>query len=333
MLGGKRGGIEQALVDSSEALRLQGHEVTAFIRDRAAIAPVLKQAGIPFQTLYLPSRWNLFARAALACALRRYDLVLVHGNRAGQMTRGTAKLPPILAVSHSRFFTPMKHFAGIIALSADRARDLGTPYVVPNLVRLPAYTPRTEHTPPVIGALGRFSTEKGMDMLVDALHLLHQRGIAFETRIGGDGPQKKIITERIAMRGLGDKITLLDWVADKDAFYRGIDLFVLPSRSETFPITLLEAMSHACPVVATRCGGAERIMKSGLQGLLCEITAHELANALEWMVTHPAQALAMGAAGRTHAEQHYAIDVVGKKLSDIAAEIVAQTATPHAKRA
>ena len=53
---------------------------------------------------------------------------------------------------------------------------------------------------------------------------------------------------------------------DKENFYRSIDIFCLPSRSESFSITLVEAMAHGCPVVASRCDGPSEIVEHGVTG-------------------------------------------------------------------
>lgn len=326
MLGAGRGGVEQALVDSSEALTRAGHHVTAFVRRGAAITAALNGAQIPHVALHTTARWNLLARAQFLRRLRDFDLVLLHGNRAAQMTRGL-RHTPVVAVAHSRFFKRLPHLSAVIALSADRAHALNTPYIVPNLVRLPPITPRAAfRTPPVIGALGRLSPEKGMDIFVDALHLLRTQGIMFKAVLGGTGSEEAALTDRIRAYGLAEDITLAGWVNNTHAFFENIDLFVLPSRTENFPITLIEAMAHGCPIVATRCGGTERVMKVGAHGVPCEIDPTAMAEALGWALSNPAAMLAMGHEACAYTEAHYALDVVGKKLSTIAEEIVASTA-------
>ena len=320
MLGGKTGGIEQALLDTSEALRTQGHAVTAFVRTGAAILPQLMQAQIPTVSLSLPYRWNLLGRVALGQRLKDFDIILLHGNRAGELTRGQRRLPPILAVVHSRFFKEQPHFSALIALSEERASALTTPlpvYVAPNMIRIPQATARAAfRAPPIIGAMGRLSTEKGFDLFIDALALLRDRGIAFRAILGGTGAEESALQKRITERGLARDVLLLGWVKDKAAFFRGIDIFVLPSRTENFPITVLEAFAHGCPTIATRCG-AEVIVAHEENGLLADISAESIADALAQAIANPATTEKLGIAARTHAEQHYAMEVVGKQLSEI----------------
>lgn len=324
MMGGKVGGVEQALLDTSEALRAQGHEVTAFIRAGAALLPPLMQARIPTVSLAMPYRWNLGGRFKLGQRLSTHDLILLHGNRAGELTRGLRNLPPILAVVHSRFFKPQPHFTALLALSPERAKELNTPYVAPNMVRLPAYTPRGPfRNPPVIGAMGRLSEEKGFDLLIDAFALLRQRGIAFHALIAGVGGQEATLRKRIAQHQLETTVELIGWVADKAAFFARLDMFVLSSRTENFPITLLEAMAHGCPTIATRCGGPQTIITEETNGYLTDIAAAAIAETLTHALGNETATRALGEAARTHAAQHYTMEVVGKQLSDIATKVAA----------
>ena len=327
MLGGKRGGIEQALIDTSEALVHEGHRITAFIRKGAAIAPGLASAGITTRVIIAPYRWNLLGRARLIDALREFDAILLHGNRAASYTKTRSLLPPAIAVAHSRFFRYEPHLSAVIALSQQKASLLDVPcpvHVVPNLVRIPALAPREGfRAPPVIGAIGRLSHEKGFDLFIDALALLRARGVAFRAVIGGAGAEEPTLTAQIKTLGLEHSVTLTGWVADKASFFSGIDLFVMSSRTENFPITLLEAMAHGCPAIATHCG-AEVILTNEEIGRLSPISAQGLADVIDAALVNEPATHAMGRAARAHAEQHYAMDVVGKQLSEIITNVAAK---------
>ncbi len=314
MFGGKRGGLEQALVDTSEALRLMGHDVTAIVRDGAAIIPQLTGN---VEYINAPYAWNIFARKTLQRLLPQFDAILLHGNRASSMTRGLKKLPPIAVVAHSRFFKRPSHAKAIIALSESRARELGTQYVVPNLIRLPVFVPRNFGNPPIIGAMGRFSHEKGFDILLDALALLRDRGLTFRAVIAGTGALEPSLKAQATKLQLDTRITWAGWVNNPADFFRAIDIFCMSSRTESFPISLLEAMAHARAIVTTDCGGPSNILTDRATGIITPITAEGIANALEEVLNNPERSLSMGAAARLRAEETYALPVVAKKLDAV----------------
>jgi glycosyltransferase involved in cell wall biosynthesis len=82
-------------------------------------------------------------------------------------------------------------------------------------------------------------------------------------------------------------------------FYDDADLFVLPSRWEGCPNTVLEAMAAALPVVATSVGGTPELVVEGTTGLLAPPRSPAaLAERIVDLLRDPARARAMGAAGR-----------------------------------
>ncbi len=331
MLGGKHGGLEQAVVDYACALAAMGHSSEAIVRHDASMFPRLHEARIPTHTLRMPQNWNPLAHARLNRLLRRYDMAILHGNRAAILARHASAATPLVAVAHSRFFTPYPEFEAIITPSPRMAEHLrlhaGCPiHLVPNMIEIPAAAPRQAwRNPPVIGVLGRFDPVKGIDLFIDALAILHQRGIPCRARIGGDGALRGELQRYALTRGVAHSIEWLGWVKDKSAFFEKIDLFCLPSRSETFPITLLEALAHGVPSIATDCGGPSAILTEH-SGLLAAVSASGIADALAHALTHQESATAMGEAGRTHVAEQFAIPVVTRRLHETVMNIAAHPA-------
>lgn len=329
MFGGKRGGIEQAAVDYARALAAEGHDSRIILRPGAAVLPQCNAAGLPVQLLAAPFPWNPLAHRRLARLVAGCDLLIVHGNRAGELVTQMGCTIPTVAVAHSRFFTPRPEFHALIALSESGREDLrqhaGCPvYTLPNMIDVPApYARPAWRTPPVVGAMGRIAPIKGFDLLLEATALLRDRGIDIALRIGGDGPARAALAEQAERLGIADRVTWVGWVEDKRAFFDTLDLFCLSSRSETFPITLLEAMAHGLPAIATDCGGPATIVTEGT-GLLAPISAEGIAAALAQALADPAAAQRMGIAAQANAAQQYARPAVAAALGRIAAEVVAQ---------
>ena len=100
-------------------------------------------------------------------------------------------------------------------------------------------------------------------------------------------------------------------------------LLVLPSRYENFPLSLLEAMSCAVPVVTTRVGGIPEMVADGETGLLVAPGDPEaLAAALRRLVGDPALARRLGDAGRRAIETTYSWEAVATRIVDLYGEVL-----------
>jgi glycosyltransferase involved in cell wall biosynthesis len=126
----------------------------------------------------------------------------------------------------------------------------------------------------------------------------------------GDGEDVPHLKARAQRLGVAD---LIDWhgsVAHEDVpgFYRRAAVTVLPSLtdSESFGMTLVEAMASGCPVVGSAVGGIPFVIRDGVDGLLATPgDATDLAAAVGEILTNPIRAAAMGQAGRAAAETRW----------------------------
>jgi glycosyltransferase involved in cell wall biosynthesis len=99
-------------------------------------------------------------------------------------------------------------------------------------------------------------------------------------------------------------------------------LFVLPSYSENFGNTVLEAMRRGVPVVVTpEVGAAEIVRKSGA-GLVVAGDLEPLGSAIHLLTTNPSIAHSMGEAGRQHAAAHFSWDHVVTQMEDLYTSLV-----------
>lgn len=109
--------------------------------------------------------------------------------------------------------------------------------------------------------VGRFSQEKGLLDLIEAINLLPTKvdNADFEFVLIGRGPLQKEIENLIHQYNLEKIITLRDWVEQDllPAWYSAADIFVLPSHSEGFSRTIPEAMICGTPVIGTAITGTE----------------------------------------------------------------------------
>lgn len=156
----------------------------------------------------------------------------------------------------------------------------------------------------VIGAVGRLSDEKGFDLLIQAVERLLDEGLELELRIAGEGDQEETLRAQIAASPHGAHLNLLGFQADTKALFDGFDLFCLSSLREGLPNVVLEAMSMALPVVATRSGGMETFAVDGEDAVLIDPgSVDELADGLRRVLADRAERDRLATAARARVER------------------------------
>ena len=276
MLGRGRGGIEQAALDYAEALLHAGLPHVTVIQPDAAMQGPIETAHIPHLLLKNRAEWDPLCTLRLRRLIAREhaSAIIAHGNRAiGLALRASNGRIPVIAVAHNYKVKRFPRADAVFAITQDLQQFLihsgvapGRIHLMPNIVRLPEVPPRAAfHTPPVIGGMGRFVEKKGFEVLIDAVGLLLARGIRVRCLIGGDGELRPELQAKIDRLQLGTSITLTGWVEDKNHFFDGLDLFILPSHHEPFGIVLIEAMARGVPVISTMSEGPREIIEQGIQ--------------------------------------------------------------------
>ena len=167
----------------------------------------------------------------------------------------------------------------------------------------------------LIGTVGRIDAIKNHLGLLDAFTLLLQRfspdEVDLHLAIIGDGPLLQQVRDRVQAEGLGERVWLPGRRMDIAALLQTFSVFVLPSVSEATPVTILEAMAMALPVVATRVGGVPQLVMDQQTGLLVKPSDTEaLADALSIYVNDPQLRALHGDAGRAYVRAHYSVDAM-----------------------
>lgn len=162
--------------------------------------------------------------------------------------------------------------------------------------------------------IGRDSPEKGLQILLDAWP---QTGTG--SRLSIFGP---------AARVDGQAGNDIEWKGHQPndvvlAALKKAKFLVFPSLwYENFPRVILEAMACGTPVIASRLGSMPEIIKDNITGLLFEPgNSTDLADKINWLITHEAERRKMGAAARKEYELHYTSSAAYQKLMEIYASI------------
>ncbi|WKV08817.1 glycosyltransferase family 4 protein [Thermoanaerobacterium sp. CMT5567-10] len=137
----------------------------------------------------------------------------------------------------------------------------------------------------LIGCISRLIPSKGVQDLIKALEILKGRVKVFAF-VAGDGPYLNYLQD-MAKEAKLENIQFLGYRNDIKDFLRNIDIFVLPSHSEGFGVSVAEAMALGVPVIATNVGGIPEIIKNNEDGIIVNPESpNDLANAIEILATN-----------------------------------------------
>jgi glycosyltransferase involved in cell wall biosynthesis len=175
---------------------------------------------------------------------------------------------------------------------------------------------------PLILFLGRISWKKGLDRLLHAFALTHGGKLAIV------GPDDENLTPRLAQLArdlqVADRVQFLPRTVlgpDKEYLYQSAKVFVLPSYSENFGNTVLEAMRRGVPVVVTpEVGSAEIVRESGA-GIVVLGDPEPLSAAIGRFMEDPGLARSMGEAGKGHVMTYYSWARIAACMEDLYANL------------
>jgi glycosyltransferase involved in cell wall biosynthesis len=161
---------------------------------------------------------------------------------------------------------------------------------------------------PIIAFIGSMSADKGSVQTVEAVRRLWQQGQEVSLVLAGAvlSPFRKYLDslppvdrERIYLLGSIDDVIKRDLLA-------AMDLFSMPSRTDSFGIAYLESWTYNKPVIGARAWGIDRLIDHGVDGLLVPFGDVEaLATAMQQLLADPLRRQEMGRVGRTKVEEHH----------------------------
>jgi glycosyltransferase involved in cell wall biosynthesis len=285
----------------------------------------------------------------------RPDIVHVNSSKAGVLGRMAALLagrPITVFTVHGWAFKAYSGVPSALYRSADRLMARATTtticvteteraaglaartciadrtVVIPNAVDVDA-APRSRHDgePPRIVTVGRLAWPKDPLTLVRALARV--RGSPFSALIVGDGPDRSGVEAEVRELGLESAVHLGGPRSDVPDLLARSDVFVLSSRSEGGPISILEAMAAGLPVVASDVGGVSELVVEGATGLLVPAgDPAALAAALERLLADPELRRRLGAAGRERARQRFDVSALRSAHLELYARELARRGVP-----
>jgi glycosyltransferase involved in cell wall biosynthesis len=284
--------------------------------------------------------------APVACALQGEDFFLdgLPESHRAACWRTLAER----AAEVDLFIAPSRYFGDLmrerLGLPAERV------HVVYNGIKLDGYdaagrsgksedrSPKSEAPgtgAPTLGFFARMCREKGLDTLVEAYIRLRKRDRVgkIRLRVGGScGP-----ADRAFVDGLREQLQAAGALGDvefhpnldrpaKLEFLRSLSVFSVPARyGEAFGLYVIEAMAAGVPVVQPRVAAFPELLEATGGGLLCaEDDPQALAEAIEGLLLDPAQARAMGEAGRRAVFEKFSAEAMARTMAQVYAEVAAR---------
>lgn len=203
-------------------------------------------------------------------------------------------------------------------------------YAIPNGV--PPVAPGQPHPPPPeqdtlrVGSIGRLDPMKGHDVLLRALAQVD--GLHLE--ILGEGDYRPQLERLAADLGIAHRVKLPGWVDHPAAQLSRFDMVVQPSRSEGFPLTVVEAMLASRPIIATRVGSVAEAILDGETGLLIDKDqVGQLAAALYRLKTEPELRDRIAKAARTYALGQFTAAHMAQRYEHLWRHVLAQPQRPR----
>src|SRR5436309_2563470 len=293
------GGGERHMIDLANALARRGHEVFAAISPSSQLKDELTE--LPLANIVeLPMRnsFNLSTAVKLARFVRKSRIEIVHAHIARDYPlaalaagRGKARLVltrHVLFPLNRIHRLTLRRVKRIIAVSNAVAESLRARHMfredqivvihngidVERFARTASRAKSSENLR--VGMVGHLAPIKGQEDFIRAAAIVCANRSDVEFIIAGEdkspvGENRRVLDGLIGEMGLSKRVLLLGWTNDIAELLSTLDIFVSPSRSEPFGLSIVEAMAAGTPIVATQSEGAREIIDPGMTGQLVPI--------------------------------------------------------------
>ncbi len=176
-----------------------------------------------------------------------------------------------------------------------------------------------EETDIVVGMLGRITPQKRLEDFIEAAGVAKARCPSLKFVATGSCASKQYrLSLQRRNRKNGYPVVFTDFCTDIPSLLNALDIAVLTSMHDAFPLSILEAMACGKPVIATASGGIPEIVTPGVTGILVPAgDTKAIADAITHLAKHPLEVKKMGNQARKKAIRHFDISLTVKKLEKL----------------
>ena len=344
ILTSQNGGAEQVFIDYIGILKNIGHENFAIIKNDAPYFSKLEKLEI--KTQKIANKFGYYDFLAIKeiknfIEENKIDVVIAHAGKSMVLTHKalkkiTNKKVILVAVNHS--YNIKRSLCADIIFSVnkeiffktiDKKRTPGNSFIINNAIDLEGFEPNFPEnnfvgkSPIILGVIGRFHKAKGFDSAIDALKILQKNSLQkIILKIAGTGEEMANLQKKAKDLNLENSIEFLGWIANPKDFFAQIDIFILPSKNETFGLVILEAMKFSRPIIATNCDGPKEILRHEIDGLLVDLKSSEtipnqIAKAVEKIISDEELTNNLVKNSYQRLKNRFSFEILERMLSDI----------------
>jgi len=170
----------------------------------------------------------------------------------------------------------------------------------------------------IIGAIGRMVWQKGFEYFIQSIPKMISSIPKVKIVLVGDGPLMKDLDSLCLRLGVRDKVIFTGFRSDIREILSSIDLLVIPSLVEGFPMITLEAMAMAKPVIATNIDGISEQIRDGKTGILVPAKDSDfLARATVSVFNDRETARRIGSAAKKEVEKKYSVEKMVRETEKV----------------
>jgi len=344
-----RGGQRQSLLLAKE-IQKKGCPLEFVVQPNSPLHEKALEANLPVTPIKIRNEFDLTAALRLAKVMKRKNCVLVHFHDAHSLAAGSyaaslAKVPIRVISRRVDFalnknpFSQRKYKKGvdsIIAISQgvkkvliasgidSRVIDVvpsGIDFLPPEDMKKSDYLRKEFSFAPddyLVGIVAHLADHKGHKYLIDAIKILKDKTPKIKIIIVGEGPLMMELTKQAKEIHVEDMVFFLGFREDVPKILASLDLFVLSSYLEGMGSSIMDAMAHKLPVVATNVGGIPEVVIDGKTGLLVPPRRPAaLAEAILELYRNPSLSLKFGQMGCEVVHQKFSAESMANKILGI----------------
>jgi glycosyltransferase involved in cell wall biosynthesis len=178
----------------------------------------------------------------------------------------------------------------------------------------------------LVGMVARLVPIKRHEWFLQAAAEVARRHSRCQFLVVGDGERRAGLERLVHRLALNSRVHFLGWRQDLERIYADLDLVVLTSANEGSPVSLIEAMASAKPVVATRVGGVPDLVEDGITGLLVPPeNPAALAKAMESLLADSVRRRVFGEAGRERVYPAFSAKRLLRDMDQLYTDLVSRT--------